>query len=82
MALRTPVSLRARTAVGTAIALLISAALLVAVPLVPLPANTTWLGLPLRVALALAVGLPVLVLTMFWFAMRQSLDEDRFSHDG
>jgi len=81
MALRTPVSLRARTAVGTAIALLISAALLVAVPLVPLPANATWLGLPLRVALAL-VGLPVLVLTMFWFAMRQSLDEDRFGDDG
>jgi hypothetical protein len=81
MVLRTPVSLRARTAVGTAIALLISAALLVAVPLVPLPANATWLGLPLRVALAL-VGLPVLVLTMFWFAMRQSLDEDRFGDDG
>lgn len=81
MATRTPLSLRARTAVGTTLALLVAAALLVALPLVQLPANAAWLGLPLRGALALPVGLPALVLAMFWFTARQNRDEERSGDD-
>ena len=38
-------------------------------------------GLPLRAALAVPVALPILVLTMFWFATRQSAEDEQFPED-
>ena len=38
-------------------------------------------GLPLRSALAIPVGLPVLVLTMFWFAARQGAEDEQAPDD-
>jgi putative solute:sodium symporter small subunit len=38
-------------------------------------------GLPLRTALALPVAIPIFVLTMFWFAARQSAEDERFPED-
>jgi len=38
-------------------------------------------GLPLRTALAVPVALPIFVLTMFWFAGRQSDEDEQFPED-
>jgi putative solute:sodium symporter small subunit len=38
-------------------------------------------GLPLRTALAVPVALPIFVLTMFWFAGRQSAEDEQFPED-
>ena len=38
-------------------------------------------GLPLRSALAVPVALPIFVLAMFWFAARQSAEDEQFPED-
>jgi hypothetical protein len=81
MAGRAQPSFRTRTVVNTAAVLAICAVLLVVVPLVELAPAATLFGLPLRLALAVPLGLPALVLAMFWFAARQTFDEERSRDD-
>jgi uncharacterized membrane protein len=38
-------------------------------------------GLPLATALAVPVGLPILVLTVFWVATRQNGEDEQFPED-
>jgi putative solute:sodium symporter small subunit len=38
-------------------------------------------GLPLRTALAVPLALPIFALTMFWFAARQSAEDEQFPED-
>ena len=38
-------------------------------------------GLPLGTALAMPVALPIFVLAMFWFAVRQGAEDERFPED-
>ena len=81
MAGRAPLSFRTRTLVNTAVGSAICAVLLIALPLVELAPTATLFGLPLRLALAVPVGLPALVLASFWFVARQNLDEERSRDD-
>ena len=81
MARRVPLSFRTRTVATALIAVAVWAVFTVAVPLAAFPPDARLFGLPLRAALALPVGLPALVLAMFWFAARQNLDDERFGDD-
>jgi putative solute:sodium symporter small subunit len=81
MAARTRYSFRMRTAIVGLVALLIWAAFSLVLPLAEARPDVTLFGLPLQTALALPVALPVLVLTMFWFAARQNSHDERFGND-
>ena len=75
-------SFRSRTIMIAVVALLIWAAFSLALPLAETRSGLTLFGLPLRAALALPVALPAFVLAMFWFAMRQNLEDERSRDDG
>ena len=81
MARLVPLSFRTRTVVGAVMALAILAVFTIAVPLAAFPPGALLFGLPLGAALSVPVGLPVLALTMFWFAARQNRDDDRYRDD-
>jgi hypothetical protein len=81
MAGRKPPSYRKRTAVIASIAISCWLIVMLMPSLAEARADVMLFGLPLRVALALPVGLPLLVLTMFWFAARQNRDDERFRND-
>jgi hypothetical protein len=81
MARRTALSFRTRTVVAALIAALPWLLSLILLPLAAERTDVTLFGLPLRTALALPVALPLLVLTMFWFAARQNRDDERFRDD-
>ena len=72
---------RKRSIALALVALAIWAAVLV-LPAVGRAGSTMMLfGLPLATALAVPVGLPILVLTMFWFATRQNGEDEQFPED-
>jgi drug/metabolite transporter (DMT)-like permease len=78
---RAAYSFRTRSAV-TALVALVLWAIFSAVPsLGDTRPDVTLFGLPLRVALALPVVLPLIVLTTFWFVARQNRDDERFRDD-
>jgi hypothetical protein len=81
MAGRKPPSYRKRTAAIALIALSCWLIVMLMPSLAEVRADVMLFGLPLRVALALPVGLPLLVLTMFWFAARQNRDDERSRDD-
>jgi hypothetical protein len=81
MARRVPLSFRTRTVVTALIAIAAWAVFTVAVPLAVFPPEARLFGLPVGAALAVPVGLPALVLAMFWFAARQNLDDERSRDD-
>jgi uncharacterized membrane protein len=78
---RKPPSFQNRTAVITLIALGWCALALLVLPLADTRPDVMLFGLPLRLALALPVAVPMLVLTMFWFALRQNRMDERFHDD-
>jgi hypothetical protein len=81
MARRASLSFRTRTVSTALIAIAVCTVFTVAVPLAEFPPQARLFGLPVGAALALPVGLPALVLAMFWFAARQNLDDERFRDD-
>ncbi len=78
---RAAYSFRTRTAVTALIAVVLWAIFSVVPPLGDARPEVALFGLPLRAALALPVALPLIVLTMFWFAARQNRDDERFRDD-
>jgi len=50
-------------------------------PWVAVGSKVLLFGLPLGTALAVPVGLPILVLTMFWIATRQNGEDEQFPGD-
>jgi hypothetical protein len=78
---RAAYSFRTRSAVTALIAVGLWAILSAIPPLGDLRPDVTLFGLPLRAALALPVVLPLIVLTMFWFAARQNRDDQHFRRD-
>ena len=81
MARRVPLSFRTSTVVTALIAIAAWAVFAIAVPLVAFPSEARLFGLPVGAALAVPIGLPALVLAMFWFIARQNLDDERFRDD-
>lgn len=81
MGRRAAYSFRTRMAVTGLVALACWAVLLLVLPLADARPGAMLFGLPLRMALALPIALPGLALTMFWFAMRQNHDDERFRDD-
>jgi uncharacterized membrane protein len=75
-------SFRSRTIMIGLVALFIWAAFSLALPFAEMRSGLILFGLPLRAALALPVVLPAFVLAMFWFAMRQNLEDERSRDDG
>jgi hypothetical protein len=78
---RAAYSFRTRAGVTALIVLALWAVFSAVPPLADARADVTLFGLPLRAALALPVMLPLIVLTMFWFAARQNRDDERFRDD-
>ncbi len=78
---RKQLSFRTRTALVALMALFILAAVMALPSLAQLRPDATLFGLPLRTTLGLPVALPLLVVTMFWFAARQGREDDRARDD-
>lgn len=72
---------RKRSVVLALLALAIWAAFSFFLPWASDGSSMALFGLPLRTALAVPVALPILVLTMFWFATRQSAEDEQFPED-
>jgi len=72
---------RGRSIVLALVALVLWAVFAFLLPLAVAGSDVTLFGLPLRIALALPIALPVLVLTAFWHAARQNAQDQRARED-
>lgn len=79
--MQTPRAYRRRSIAIALVALFVWAVLSFLLPVASAGSEVTLFGMPLHAALAVPVALPVLVLTMFWFAGRQNADDVGFGED-
>ena len=72
---------RRRSIVLALLALAVWAFFSVFLPWASAGSTVALFGMRLRSALAVPMALPIFVLTMFWFAGRQSAEDERFPED-